>query len=331
MRTPMPSVRDRASEAAESTGPLRTMMPSVRDRGGMPSVRDRGGEVQSEGAEGGGEPGELKSLAATKQLSKKKASEYVDGRGETATEKVFPITVVNDVQEGPKRRCFATIKSTDKWKQVKKMVASKLDISWTDFKIVTVKDIGQYEDVDYESCVLKAGQDLQELLDNGVGAKLTTSGISKYLSKPKPPPPKRKSVTKPAAFRWPQEANRLVAMGFEKQDCEKALTKHNGNEGNALNELLTGMTAPAPRKSALRPNVRFNASKQADTINPSFAPRPVVVMPPPPRPVAGGQFRWQKEADRLSAMGFAKADCADALIKHNGNEANALNELLSSM
>ena len=115
----MPSVRDRASEAAESTGPLRTMMPSVRDRGGMPSVRDRGGDVHGEGAEGGGEPGELKSLAATKQLSKKKASAYVDGRGETATEKVFPITVFNDVQEGAKRRCFATIKSTDKWKHVK--------------------------------------------------------------------------------------------------------------------------------------------------------------------------------------------------------------------
>ena len=125
------------------------------------------------------------------------------------------------------------------------------------------------------------------------------------MSKPKPPPPKRKSVAKPAAFRWPQEASRLATMGFEKQDCERALTKHNGNEGNALNELLTGMAAPAPR--------------------------PVVVMPPPPRSVAGGQFRWQKETDRLSAMGFAKADCADALIKHNGNEANALNELLSSM
>lgn len=94
-------------------------MPSVRDRGGMPSAGEKAGEANS---------GALETLKETKQLSKKKASEHVDGRGETATEQVFPITVVNDVKEGAKRRCFATILSTDTWGVVKvRAVIGKLE------------------------------------------------------------------------------------------------------------------------------------------------------------------------------------------------------------
>jgi len=261
--------RDEARETRyTSTGRSeRRAMSSTTKRTMMPSVRTRSGDVATSTPDTDELKGnsELKTLRDTKKLSTKKASDYLDGGGEVATEQVFPITVVNDSQKGPKRRCFVTIKKTDSWGNVKDRVSSKLDIP-TKYFDIKVGSLGDYEATVWGNPVLKAGQDLQELLDTGVAAFLNQRGLHYYKPEepaaPKPPQRKKsvakKTNAKPKVesgslfkanrhnvtsgpFKYAAQANRLTDMGFQRAECEAALNKHNGNEANALNELLSSM------------------------------------------------------------------------------------------
>ena len=95
----------------------------------MPSVRDRSNKLVATSLNGKGAQkedfGELETLAESKKLSLKKASEYVDGAGEVATEQVFPITVTNDPMK-KKRKGFVTIQRENTWNEVKVYCAKEV-------------------------------------------------------------------------------------------------------------------------------------------------------------------------------------------------------------